>query len=153
MWKFRFKIFLNENFGFGLMSKIRLWSYSAKHTANPNSISQISQGKTCFHYRKSCSHCKDFPAKPNTSLFGIAVHYHCNGHMKSWPSKEISFDDCLEDFFEDHFENQFLRKIVKPIFKCDLQSNLKSNLQINLQELSLSQSSKAIFKLDLQNDF
>ena len=50
------------------------------HTANPNPVSQFSQGKPCFHYREPlfslqgpCFHYRDFPVNPCTSLLGIAV--------------------------------------------------------------------------------
>ena len=41
-----------------------LMHQSLSFTANPNPVSQLSQGqlsqgKTCFHYREHCSHCRD----------------------------------------------------------------------------------------------
>ena len=50
-----------------------------RYTANPNPVSQFSQGKTCFHYMFSLQGSsfityRDFPTKPCTSLYGIAVH-------------------------------------------------------------------------------
>ena len=59
------------------------------HTANPNpvqltgnSLSQLSQGKPCFHYMEPlfslqgpCFHYRDFYVNPCTSLLGIALQH------------------------------------------------------------------------------
>ena len=146
-----------------------------KHTANPNTLMFIGNSKTLqtqilkglqwtpcksiltgknlfslqgtlFSLQGYCFHYRDFPLKPCTSLYGIAVHYNCNGRMKSRPSQEISYEDCIADFSWDHFENKFLRNIVKSIFRSDLQSNLLVH--------SWKQSSRVIlqpvFESDLQ---
>ena len=46
-------------------------------------VSQLPQGKTCFHYREplfslqgTCFHYKGFPVNPCTSLLGIAVCFY-----------------------------------------------------------------------------
>ena len=75
--------------------------------------------------------------------------------MKSWPYKEISFEDCIEDFFEDLFKNQkdcrsnLQEWSSKQPFSAILKAIFKSCLWASLQERSSSTISKMISKRDL----
>ena len=49
---------------FLLLRQIKRFLVRNNHAANPKvyrelPVSQFSKGKTCFHYRKPCSHCRD----------------------------------------------------------------------------------------------